>query len=477
MRMHTTLALAALATVSVATSPARAQRCQVISPDGRTIAAGSHGGADEGGLAGGPGASVPFPTLPNWQNTLRRQVGGLKVADMNNDGLQDVIVGCYISNSFPPYDDWHNLIYYNTGHELEANPSWISAEQVHTGDIQIADINRDGFLDILSVNGGTAYSKSMIYYGSATGPDNVADVQLNAPLTTWALSAAIFDVDHDGDLDIITTNQTAITGDNYRPLYLYRNNGGTIETNPSWQTSDSMISNGICVGDYDHDGWEDVAVAKWVNFKSAIYRNVNGTLQTTPIWETTSTSGARGALMGDINGDGWKDMFLGYSPTAQWTNNAGAFAQSWASTIISNPEDATLHDVDGDGDLDLAQIMFSSGQTYIHLNRDGALDAAPSWNYDSSPVGTAVAFGDINGDGRDDLVTGYSGLPSVMVFYRAPPACGADINGNGNVDVADLLAVISNWGATGPDPADVNGDSVVNVADLLAVISNWGPCP
>lgn len=70
----------------------------------------------------------------------------------------------------------------------------------------------------------------------------------------------------------------------------------------------------------------------------------------------------------------------------------------------------------------------------------------------------------------------------------ATPAndCPADINHDNNVNVADLLSVISGWGSC-PSPcpprcaADVSpaatGDCQVNVADLLAVISSWGACP
>ncbi len=56
-----------------------------------------------------------------------------------------------------------------------------------------------------------------------------------------------------------------------------------------------------------------------------------------------------------------------------------------------------------------------------------------------------------------------------------PNSCLADINGDGYVDVSDLLAIIDQWGMTN-SPADVNEDGIVNVSDLLIVIGNWGPC-
>ena len=51
---------------------------------------------------------------------------------------------------------------------------------------------------------------------------------------------------------------------------------------------------------------------------------------------------------------------------------------------------------------------------------------------------------------------------------------GADINQDGVVDVADLLAVIGAWGpCSGSCPSDTNCDGQVNVTDLLEVIAEW----
>jgi hypothetical protein len=57
-----------------------------------------------------------------------------------------------------------------------------------------------------------------------------------------------------------------------------------------------------------------------------------------------------------------------------------------------------------------------------------------------------------------------------------PDECGCpDINGDGIVNVSELLAIIDQWGLTN-SPADVNQDGIVDVSDLLEVVGNWGPC-
>ncbi|MCH2135450.1 MAG: hypothetical protein MK101_02585 [Phycisphaerales bacterium] len=60
-----------------------------------------------------------------------------------------------------------------------------------------------------------------------------------------------------------------------------------------------------------------------------------------------------------------------------------------------------------------------------------------------------------------------------------PDACGqtdcpGDVDGNGQVDVDDILVIISNWDSSGE--GDANGDGTVDVNDLLMVIGNYGDC-
>ncbi|MCP3903814.1 MAG: hypothetical protein GY715_09285 [Planctomycetes bacterium] len=55
--------------------------------------------------------------------------------------------------------------------------------------------------------------------------------------------------------------------------------------------------------------------------------------------------------------------------------------------------------------------------------------------------------------------------------------CPEDLSGNGQVDFADILVIISAWGPCGvPCPEDLSGNGQVDFADILAVIAAWGPC-
>jgi len=423
------------------------------------------------------GDDVYYGTAPDWQNTIRRQVGGLQVADVNNDGWPDVIVGCYISNSYPPYTDWENLIYYNTGGQLEANASWVSTDEVSTGDVQVGDINGDGYPDIFSANGGSSMSPSVIYWGSATGPSTSPGWSSQEPGAAWNNYAILFDFDHDNDLDVFTANQGNNPSDPYRPMYGFINNNGTLPTVPGWQSAETSIQNFLAFADYNGDGWEDLAVSKWANFQSGIYKNLNGVLQTTPGWTTGNTDTDKGVAWADVDKNGWPDLALGHSPTLLYGNTAGSLTPVWNSTAAYfGHSDLRFCDVNRDGDPDLAEVHFSNGMTNIYLNRNGALDSAPTWSYDASPVGTALAFGDINGDRWPDLVIGYSGQPCVVVFYAQPPITLGDLNCDGVVNFGDInpfvlaLANPETYATLYPDcnilNADINGDGVVSFRDI-----------
>lgn len=92
---------------------------------------------------------------------------------------------------------------------------------------------------------------------------------------------------------------------------------------------------------------------------------------------------------------------------------------------------------------------------------------AMSWSYENS-----WPFGAPRGMQVDAVRIETTVLDCVDVI-----SCPGDLNGDGVVDVSDMLAMLAEWGPCVDCDADLNGDGVVDVSDLLGLLANWGACP
>jgi len=113
--------------------------------------------------------------------------------------------------------------------------------------------------------------------------------------------------------------------------------------------------------------------------------------------------------------------------------------------------DLSWHTIDGGGGT-------SSGDAFTLSGTIGQPDAGSMSGGDFTLVGGFWAGGAIVDDEPDCSIP-------------------ADLNCDGVVDGADLLILLSAWGACadpGDCPADLNGDGVVDGADLLMLLSSWG---
>ncbi|MAB81815.1 MAG: hypothetical protein CMJ24_00050 [Phycisphaerae bacterium] len=100
----------------------------------------------------------------------------------------------------------------------------------------------------------------------------------------------------------------------------------------------------------------------------------------------------------------------------------------------------------------------------------------------SYPMSTSV-FGAASGQQCFEVTVYYQNGTSCtselcIEFPECEDPCPGDVNGDGTIDIGDLLSVIAQWGqsCTGC-PNDIDGNGTVGIGDLLAIISYWGdPC-
>jgi len=423
------------------------------------------------------GSAVPFGSTPDQSVMLRRQIGGLQIVDIDNDGNNDVVAVCYSSNSFPAYTDWHDMIFYGNGAGIDTAPGWISDLQTHTGDVQVGDVDGNGFADIVSIHGGLRRDTVRVYFGDAGGMPVVPGYVSDTTNTAWATSGVLADMNNDGDLDLVTTNQ-GVSPNPFRPIYMFENDGATLTTTAVWESADESIQNGIDARDVTGDGFPELAVAKWVNFNSGLYYNTTGTPDVFQSLFAVGSDADKGAAFTDLENDGIFEVGFGGDPSKVYTGVHGAFLEVYSSNPpFSGPQEIEFVDVDHDGDEDFVEVHFSDGKTHIYLNNDGVLDTDPTWTYDASEVGTALAFGDLNNDSRTDMVVGYSGDTSIRVFFGQAPECPADINNDGELNFFDVSAFLSAF-ASQELIADFTNDGEWNFFDVSAFLNAFSAgCP
>ena len=395
--------------------------------------------------------------------------GGLIVDDFENNGQLDIV-----TSDFGQCAPMH--YFHNNGDGKFVDHTAQAGLDVQLGGLNLiqADYNNDGCTDILVLRGAWEFPqrKSLLRNNcDGTFTDVTAAAGLAEP-ATQTQAAVWADIDNDGYLDLFVANEAS-------PAQLFRNRGdGTFEDISHKAGIDRVAySKAVVAADYDNDGYVDFFVSNLNGDNFLYHNNHDGTFT-----EVAAQAGVQKpwqsfpAMFFDYDNDGWPDLlvgsyyvsvdedlrsYLGLTPSAETMKlyknlGNGTFRDVTEEVGLNRvfmPMGSNFGDIDNDGYLDV--YLGTGNPSYGSLlpnvllhNKEGKFfsDVTAASGTGELHKGHAVAFADIERNGREDLLEEVGGaVPGDAHAFRLFQNPG---NGNDWINLK-LVGVKSNRSAIG----------------------------
>ncbi|MCC6366712.1 MAG: CRTAC1 family protein [Bryobacterales bacterium] len=416
-----------------------------------------------------------FPYISN--NDFRKRkyfpqpmCGGVAILDYDKDGWMDIFLtnGATLPELRRPDPSFYNCLLRNRHDgtfEDVTKAAGLTGENLDFSfGAAAGDYDNDGFPDLFITQGGS----NILYHnnGDGTFRDVTAQSGLAKPPHTLSVHAAWFDYDNDGLLDLAVANYTLWTPQTDRPcrrggeeMYcspktypsvpqrLYHNLGGGRFSDVSESSGFGTIPGkgmGICVADFNKDGWMDVFLANDTERNFLFLNQRNGAFQETGLryGVAYNENGAAVSAMGcdarDFDNDGWADLFYNDLMGQIW----GIFANhqgrrftylsprtrilqlstpysGWSAGFLDYDNDGWKDLFSANGDVDNLtpqspqhDTLFENqaGKEFLDVSRDMGKDFLREGYQRGS------AFADLNNDGFPDIVvTSLGQRPRVLL--------------------------------------------------------------
>lgn len=301
--------------------------------------------------------------------------------DYDQNGLLDLyLVNGAATRIYAPAHALRGALYRNNGDGTftdVTDKAGVGAEGLFGMGVVVGDYDNDGFPDLVVLG----YGRCILYHNNGNG--TFSDVTARAGVANagrWASSAAWFDYDNDGRLDLVIANYIDWSPDrnfwcgehgpgmrsychpddyNGQPPTLYHNNGDGTFTDVGEKSGLGLKPGnglGVVTFDYDDDGWQDVFISNDSMANFLFHNNRDGTFR-----EVGYVAGVA------VSADGLPEAGMG-------TDAADTTGDGRMDLVVTHLDSqlARLYRNMGDGIFDDATLRSRLGYTTFHMSGFGA---------------------------------------------------------------------------------------------------------